>query len=190
VSDIETLARQLAAGETTSRDLVEQAIARAQAAAPVLNATISIVTDAARRSASADATDGEDASRASADATSAARTRVLAGIPYAHKDIFCTSGVRTTAGSRMLAGFVPPYDATVHEELVAAGAVMVAKANMDEFAMGSSNDSALRAIPGISDVYPAARRGVRRRWSQRAWCHLRPVPTLAGRCGSRPHFAA
>ena len=77
----------------------------------------------------------------SARSTPPNATGPLAGFPFAHKDIFCTNGVRTTAGSRMLDTFVPPYDATVHEKLVAAGAVMVAKANMDEFAMGSSNEN-------------------------------------------------
>ena len=65
----------------------------------------------------------------------------LAGIPFAHKDLFCTAGVKTSAGSLMLADFVPPYDATVASRLHAAGAVCLGKANLDEFGMGSSNEN-------------------------------------------------
>ena len=67
--------------------------------------------------------------------------RPLAGIPLAYKDIFCTRGMLTTCGSRILSGFVSPYDAHVVERLAAAGAVLLGKTNMDEFAMGSSNET-------------------------------------------------
>ncbi len=67
--------------------------------------------------------------------------RALEGLPLAIKDLFCTKGVRTTAGSRILSNFVPPYESTVSQNLWNAGAVMLGKTNMDEFAMGSSNET-------------------------------------------------
>ena len=66
---------------------------------------------------------------------------LLEGVPLAIKDLFCTEGVQTTAGSNMLRGFVPPYESTVTSNLWRDGAVMLGKLNMDEFAMGSSNET-------------------------------------------------
>jgi aspartyl-tRNA(Asn)/glutamyl-tRNA(Gln) amidotransferase subunit A len=90
----------------------------------------------------------------------------LTGVPFAHKDIFCTKGVRTSCGSRMLDNFIAPYDATVTERFQAAGLVMLGKTNMDEFAMGSSNETsfygavhnpwALDCVPGGSSGGSAA----------------------------------
>ncbi len=124
------LSRALQAGETTSRALTEAALARIECDDPALNSFIHVCAGQAL-----DAADAAD--RRIRDG----QAGPLTGIPIAHKDIFCTRDVPTTCGSRMLDGFVPPYDATVVERLAAAGVVMVGKTNMDEFAMGSSNET-------------------------------------------------
>src|SRR6516162_3676177 len=125
---------ELAAGLRSRRfssvELVEVLLARVEQAQGALNAFISVTREQALAEAAA-------ADRA----LGAGGAGALAGVPIAHKDIFCTSGVRTTCGSRMLDNFVAPYDATVVAKLKRAGAVMLGKTNMDEFAMGSSNET-------------------------------------------------
>ncbi|MGI9234268.1 MAG: Asp-tRNA(Asn)/Glu-tRNA(Gln) amidotransferase subunit GatA [Woeseiaceae bacterium] len=124
------LAAGLERGDFTSVDLTESLLARIAALGSSLNAFITVTVDEALAAA------------AKADKERAAgKAGVLNGLPIIHKDIFCTRGVRTTCGSRMLDTFVSPYDATVVERLSNAGAVVLGKSNMDEFAMGSSNET-------------------------------------------------
>ncbi|MDE2138062.1 MAG: Asp-tRNA(Asn)/Glu-tRNA(Gln) amidotransferase subunit GatA [Gammaproteobacteria bacterium] len=149
------LAAGLRARRFSSVELAEVFLGRIEASQPALNAFISVT----REQALADA--------AAADRILAAGTGgALTGVPIAHKDLFCTQGVRTTCGSRMLGNFVSPYDATVVAKLKAAGAVMLGKTNMDEFAMGSSNETSFfgpvknpwdpRLVPGGSSGGSAA----------------------------------
>ena len=120
----------LRAREFSSVELTRLFLDRIKASQSTLNAFISVTEEQAL--AAAEAADRDLA---------ASRGGALAGVPIAHKDIFCTSGVKTTCGSRMLDNFISPYDATLVAKLKAAGAVMLGKANMDEFAMGSSNET-------------------------------------------------
>jgi aspartyl-tRNA(Asn)/glutamyl-tRNA(Gln) amidotransferase subunit A len=124
------LSAALQNGSVTSRQLTEDSLSRIARLDDLLHSFITVTTDVAL--AAADAADTVLQSGAGGP---------LTGIPLAHKDIFCTRDVLTTCGSKMLSNFVSPYDATVVERLKAAGLVMVGKTNMDEFAMGSSNET-------------------------------------------------
>ncbi len=120
----------LAAREFSSRELTEHFLRRIRQFDGELNSLITVTEEQALAQADA------------ADATLArGESGLLTGLPVAHKDIFCTEGVRTSCGSRMLDNFIAPYTATVVEKMAAQGAVMLGKTNMDEFAMGSSNET-------------------------------------------------
>jgi len=130
-SSLKELAAALAQKKISSVELTTLFLDRIEKHDPTLNAFITVDRDRALAAArAADAKIGADRTASP-----------LVGIPLAHKDIFCAAGWRTTCGSKMLANFVSPYDAHVVEKLNAAGMVMLGKCNMDEFAMGSSNET-------------------------------------------------
>ncbi|TDV46524.1 aspartyl/glutamyl-tRNA(Asn/Gln) amidotransferase subunit A [Pseudomonas graminis] len=124
------IARGLADKQFSSEELTRTLLARIAQLDPQLNSFITVTEDLAITQAQA-----ADARRA------AGETGALLGAPLAHKDLFCTKGIRTSCASKMLDNFKAPYDATVVARLAAAGTVTLGKTNMDEFAMGSANES-------------------------------------------------
>ncbi|MFO1234636.1 MAG: Asp-tRNA(Asn)/Glu-tRNA(Gln) amidotransferase subunit GatA [Rivihabitans pingtungensis] len=152
---LKQLSDALAAGQMSSRELTRDYLARIDALNPQLNAFITVDHDGALAAA-----DAADAARA------AGQAGALTGVPFAHKDVFVTEGLLTTCGSKMLGNFVGPYDAHVVSQCRQAGLVMLGKTNMDEFAMGSSNENSafgavknpwdVKAIPGGSSGGSAA----------------------------------
>lgn len=151
---ITELAKSLRAKQVSSVELAQIYLQRIKQH-PELNCYISVTEEFALQQAQA-----ADVMLAKGEGS------LLTGIPIAHKDIFCTEGVKTSCGSKMLDNFIAPYNATVVEKLNRAGAVMLGKLNMDEFAMGSSNETsyygpvknpwALAAVPGGSSGGSAA----------------------------------
>jgi len=149
------LAAGLRARQFSSLDLTLHFLGRIERLAPQLNAFVTVTADRALADA-----------RAADAALAAGSAGPLTGVPIAHKDIFCTDGILTTCSSRMLANFVAPYDATVVDRWRTAGTVLLGKTNMDEFAMGSSNETSfygpvrnpwdLQRVPGGSSGGSAA----------------------------------
>ncbi|MDE2196350.1 MAG: Asp-tRNA(Asn)/Glu-tRNA(Gln) amidotransferase subunit GatA [Gammaproteobacteria bacterium] len=149
------LARDLRARKYSSEELTRACLARIERFNPDLNAFISVLREQALTDA-----------RAADVRISKGGAGPLTGLPIVHKDIFCTRGVKTSCGSKMLDNFVAPYDATIVERLKTAGTVLLGKTNMDEFAMGSSNETSFygpvknpwdpRRVPGGSSGGSAA----------------------------------
>ncbi len=129
-SGLAQISRALADGKISSTELTQDYLKRIAADNSDLNAYITVCEELALSQART-----ADERRSKGDAVA------FTGIPIAHKDLFCTQGIRTSCGSRMLDNFIAPYDATVVERFNAAGAVTLGKTNMDEFAMGSSNET-------------------------------------------------
>jgi len=147
---ITELAQGLRAGQFTSVELTQHFLARVKQHQD-LNAYVTVTEEHALAQAQA-----ADRRLAAGDAT------LLTGIPIAHKDIFCTLGVKTSCGSKMLDNFIAPYNATVVDKLNAAGAVTLGKLNMDEFAMGSSNETSYYGPalnPWATDCVPGGSSG-------------------------------
>jgi aspartyl-tRNA(Asn)/glutamyl-tRNA(Gln) amidotransferase subunit A len=149
------IARALAAKQFSAEELTRGLLTRIQQLDPQLNSFITVTADQAIEQAKA-----ADARRA------AGENGALLGAPIGHKDLFCTQDVLTSCGSKILTGFKAPYNATVVEKLASAGAVTLGKLNMDEFAMGSANESShygavknpwdLTRVPGGSSGGSAA----------------------------------
>ena len=124
---------KLARGEISSVELVQSVLARIDAVEDRTKAYLTLDREGALAAA-------EEADRKGGDG-------LLHGIPLSVKDVFCTKNLPTTCGSKMLAGFIPPYDATVIERLSDAGAIMLGKVAMDEFAMGSTSENCAFQVP-------------------------------------------
>ena len=185
------LAGALASGETSSVEITEALIERADAVDDLLG-TYLVRTDNSALAAAAAADDRrtQGSSRGDWD-----------GIPVAYKDLFVTSGVVTTSGSRILAGWVPPYDATVVERCELAGLPMLGKTNMDEFAMGSSGENSgykpvrnpwdIERVPGGSSAGSAAAvaaGAVPWAWGTDTGGSIRQPASLCGIVGVKPTY--
>ncbi|MEM5530656.1 Asp-tRNA(Asn)/Glu-tRNA(Gln) amidotransferase subunit GatA [Gammaproteobacteria bacterium AS21] len=127
---IAQLAKGLKQGEFSSSEITAQYLQQIAAKDSKYNSYITVTNEQAMAQA-----------KKADELIANGKATPMTGIPIAHKDIFCTKGVRTSAGSKMLDNFISPYDATIVEKFNAAGTVSLGKANMDEFAMGSSNEN-------------------------------------------------
>ena len=171
----------LQAKKISSVELTQSFLTRIQQHNPSINAYISL--DEAKTLAQAKAADARIA---------AGNVAPLTGIPIAQKDIFCAKDWQTTCGSKMLANFVAPYDAHIITQFDAAGAVNLGKTNMDEFAMGSSNETSYFGgvkNHGILIASQVAVVAAVRQQLPRAFVQRLPVPILEARSVNQLHYA-
>ncbi|WP_199247284.1 Asp-tRNA(Asn)/Glu-tRNA(Gln) amidotransferase subunit GatA [[Phormidium] sp. ETS-05] len=156
MASIRELHKQLVRKERSAEEIAREAIERIEALEPKIKGFLRLTPEKAI----------EQARRVDAKIAAGEEIGMLAGIPIAIKDNLCTKGIPTTCGSRILENFIPPYESTVTQKLAEAGAVMVGKTNMDEFAMGSSTETSayqltanpwdLTRVPGGSSGGSAA----------------------------------
>ena len=148
---IAELSRGLQQGDFSSEELTRHFLARIDSLDASLNSFITVSDELALAQA-----------KQADERIAAGEAGALTGIPLAQKDIFCTDGVKTSCGSKMLDNFIAPYNATSVEQLNAAGTVMLGKTNMDEFAMGSSNETSFYGAvknPWNTDTVPGGSSG-------------------------------
>lgn len=189
-SNLKQLSDLLAQKKISSVELTQTYLARIKTLNPVYNAFITV--DEARSLAEAKAADAMIA---------AGKKSALTGIPIAQKDIFCAEGWRTTCGSKMLSNFIAPYDAHVVSAFKQVGAVNLGKTNMDEFAMGSSNETSffgpvknpwdVAAVPGGSSGGSAAAVAARlcpAATGTDTGGSIRQPAALTGICGIKPTY--
>lgn len=156
MASIRELHQQLVSKERSAVEITQDALERIQALEPKLHSFLCVTAEQAL----------EQARQVDAKIAAGEEIGLLAGIPVGIKDNLCTQGIPTTCGSRILENFVPPYESTVTQKLADAGAVMVGKTNLDEFAMGSSTENSayqvtanpwdLERVPGGSSGGSAA----------------------------------